>query len=70
MRLSRRLTLEERARAADGAGGASVTWVALGTLWARMDARTGAERVVEGLDAARQHWRITVRGAPPGAASR
>ena len=33
-RLNRRLTLEEAQRLPDGAGGQTLSWVALGTLWA------------------------------------
>ncbi len=69
-RLSRRLVLETRARTPDGLGGHETVWVALGTLWAELDARTGREQIAAARESTRQPWRITVRGAPPGAPSR
>ncbi|MEM1266539.1 MAG: head-tail adaptor protein [Pseudomonadota bacterium] len=68
--LNRRLMLEERVTLPDGAGGFEVTWTALGSLWADVDARAGREGVVAGQDHTRQKVRITVRAAPQGAASR
>lgn len=68
--LNRRLVLEEAQRVADGAGGYATEWAALGTLWAEVTAGTGAERAGEFVTLSSVSYRITVRGAPPGAPSR
>lgn len=68
--LSRQLVLEERINTADGKGGYSVGWSALGTLWADVDARSGREVLVGKRDHTRGRFRIIVRGVPVGAASR
>lgn len=68
--LNRPLVLETATRAPDGAGGFTLAWTPLGTLWAAvlpgtprtLDQPGGAERRVP--------LRITVRGAAPGAPSR
>jgi len=69
-RLSRRLTLEDRRRVPDGAGGYAETWVPLGTLWAAVEARAG--RAVAGpvVAQSRLGLRITVRAAAEGTLSR
>ena len=68
--LNRPLVLEERARAADGAGGFVESWIPLGTLWAELKAGTGRE-TGEGLATlSLANYRITVRAASPGAPSR
>ncbi len=69
-RLNRRLVLEEASRVADGAGGHGLTWVALGTLWGRVEAGAGRERAGEFVTLSSVPCRITVRAAPPGAPSR
>lgn len=69
-RLNRRLVLEEAQRVADGAGGFTLTWVALGALWAAVDAGAGRERAGEAATVSSVPYRITVRGAPQGAPSR
>ncbi|MBA3325184.1 MAG: head-tail adaptor protein [Rhodobacteraceae bacterium] len=69
VRLSRRLTLEERASAPDGSGGHAVTWRALGVLWAEVSGRGGREDFI-GQATPRVRMRILVRGAPVGAPSR
>lgn len=69
-RLNRELVLEERQRTPDGAGGYTETWVALGTLWGEVSARTGRERGPEAVTLSTAAFRITVRAAPPGAPSR
>jgi len=68
--LNRALVLEERVETADGAGGASVSWQALGTLWGEIRLRTGNDVRVGPALAGQGRFRITVRAAPPGAASR
>jgi len=40
-RLNRKLELEAPVRTADGAGGYTETWAALGSLWAEVTARSG-----------------------------
>ena len=69
-RLNRRLTLEAPQRVADGAGGFSESWVALGEMWAEVAPRTGRERSVGGTALSSVAHRITVRAAPVGAPSR
>lgn len=68
--LSRKLVLEEAAHLPDGAGGFSEVWAALGEIWADVEARTGRERGDGALSVSTVPYRITVRSAPPGAASR
>ncbi|GAB4384043.1 head-tail adaptor protein [Albidovulum sp.] len=69
-RLNRRLVLEEAQRLPDGAGGFALSWVALGSLWGRIEARSGRERAGEFLTLSSVGYRITVRAAPDGAPSR
>jgi len=68
--LNRALVLEEKTRVADGAGGFSETWVALGTLWAGLRAGTGRETGKDFVTVSRVPYKITVRAAPHEAASR
>ncbi len=68
--LNRPLVLEESQRIADGAGGFSVVWAALGTLWAEVVPGAGRDAPGEEFTLARVPYRITVRGAVQGAASR
>jgi head-tail adaptor len=70
VRLTRRLALEERVDQPDGAGGARATWIALGTLWAELTARTGREAFIGGQPVPRVRYRIVTRSAPAGAPSR
>lgn len=69
-RLNRRLVLEARSEAPDGAGGFAPQWVPLGTLWANVDARTGRDRSGEEAALSNMTHRIVVRAAPHGAPSR
>lgn len=69
-RLNRKLVLEEAQRVQDGAGGYSVIWVAKGTLWGAVVARSGRERAGESVTVSTVGYLITVRGAPEGAPSR
>lgn len=57
-------------RSADGAGGFTEAWAALGTLWAEVTARSGAERQIAGVSVSRVGYRIVVRGAPEGSTMR
>ena len=68
--LDRRLTLEEAQTVADGAGGFTRSWVALGTLWARIRPGSGGERGGDAATLSRAPYRIIVRAAPVGAPSR
>ena len=65
--MTRRLVLEAPERVADGAGGFSETWVALGHVWAAVELR-GAGREVD--VAARLQLKITMRAVPVGAGAR
>ncbi|AVO38508.1 phage head closure protein [Pukyongiella litopenaei] len=69
-RLNRQLVLEAPMSQPDGAGGFSRDWVALGTLWAELTARTGRERSAGGGTVSEVGYRITVRAAPVGSLAR
>lgn len=68
--LSHALILEEPQRVPDGAGGYVEGWIALGTPWAEITARTGRELASSGAPVSRVEYKIVVRGAPYGAPSR
>lgn len=68
--LGHALILEAPERVSDGAGGYVQGWMALGTLWAEIRARTGRETAQSGAHISRTGYRITVRGAPYGAPAR
>ncbi|WP_210092506.1 phage head closure protein [Ruegeria sp. HKCCSP346] len=68
--LNRKLVLEAPMRSADGAGGYTETWAAIGTLWAEVTARSGSERQIAGASVSRVGYRIVVRGAPMGSSMR
>jgi SPP1 family predicted phage head-tail adaptor len=70
VRLLRRLVLEDRESEPDGAGGFAVAWVPVGTLWADVRPRGGREDFVAGQPRPRVKYRVLVRAAPAGAASR
>jgi SPP1 family predicted phage head-tail adaptor len=59
--LRHRLVLEAPVRAADGGGGAVVTWVALAEVWAAIEPVTAAERVTADGVSGRASHEITVR---------
>lgn len=64
--LNRRLTLQVHQSQPDGAGGANMTWVSLGILWAEIKPGSGREIAdVEVKRSAVTH-RITLRAAPFG----
>ncbi|WP_420858676.1 head-tail adaptor protein [Marivivens marinus] len=69
-RLNRKLVLEAPVRVPDGAGGYSVTWTALGTLWADLDARTGREAAGIATPLSKAAYRIVLRAAPVGSPRR
>jgi head-tail adaptor len=62
--LNRPMVLEAAQRVPDGAGGFTVTWQPLGTLWAHVSLRSGRESGQMGTAASVTNYRITVRGAP------
>jgi head-tail adaptor len=68
--LSRPLVLERAVDAPDGMGGLVRTWAALGNLWAEVLPGTGRDVAGEEVVISSVPYRITVRAAPQGAASR
>ena len=68
--LSRQLVLETPQRVADGAGGFTLIWAALGVLWAEVLPGSGREAASEELVVAAVPYRITVRGAAVGSTAR
>jgi head-tail adaptor len=70
VRLNRKLILEAEERLADGAGGYTTVWTALGTLWAALEARSGREAAVAGGSVSRAGYRAILRAAPEGSPSR
>jgi head-tail adaptor len=70
VRLLRRLVLEAAERQADGSGGFVEDWAPLGVLWADVRPRGGREEFVAGRPWPRVKYRVLVRAAPVGAASR
>lgn len=69
-RLNRRLVLEAQENVADGGGGFAGGWVAVGELWAGIDARTGRARDEAGHPVSDVTLRIVVRAAPQGSSMR
>ena len=69
-RLNRSLVLEAPIKIADGAGGYTRDWQPLGVLWAELKAGSGREVAASSATISRVPYRITVRAAPYGAASR
>lgn len=68
--LNRALELEAATRVPDGAGGFTVAWASLGTLWAEISPGSGRDPAGEELVLTSVPYRITVRAAPVGAANR
>lgn len=64
--LNRLLLLEASQRVPDGAGGFTLTWQELGSLWACISARGGRETERQGSGVSQVRYTITVRGAPFG----
>lgn len=67
---TRRLSLEERAAAPDGAGGLEEVWVEIGAFWAALEAKGVREGVEGGGPSATVSHRAEMRWAAPGAAAR
>ncbi len=68
--LNTELVLEAPVEVADGGGGASLEWQALGTVWAEIARVSAREGVAGGRDASTVTHRITMRNAPPGSPRR
>jgi head-tail adaptor len=68
--LNRALVLEAVLRNPDGAGGYVETWSALGTLWAAFNPGSGSDVPGEEQILGAVRYRIAVRAAPSGSASR
>lgn len=68
--LNRALVLEGAIRTADGAGGFTETWTALGTLWAELLPGSGSDVLGEERMLSAVPYRVTVRGAPVASPSR
>jgi head-tail adaptor len=68
--LNRALVLEQATRVADGAGGFTMTWAGVGTLWAEVLPGSGRDPAGEEVVLTSVPYRITVRAAPPGAVNR
>lgn len=65
-RLNRKLVLEAPQNVADGAGGFSLAWAVLGTIWGEV--LPGSGREMAGVEVLRASvpYKITVRGAAVG----
>lgn len=62
--LDRRLVIEATVRTGDGAGGATVTWQPVASVWGRVEALSASERDRSGrLDGVATH-RVTIRAHP------
>ena len=70
VRRLRRLVLETVERVPDGSGGHSEDWAPLGVIWADIRPWGGREDFIAGRPRPRVKYRILVRAAPVGAASR
>ncbi|SEW04353.1 head-tail adaptor [Cognatiyoonia koreensis] len=68
--LNRRLKLETQTRVSDDAGGFTVVWDTVGTLWAQIVPGSGRELAAHNLPRSRVPLRIVVRSAPVGSDQR
>lgn len=59
--LRHKLTLEAPTRTGDGGGGAEVSWSPVDEVWARIEARSGAETVTAEKRASRLSHTVTLR---------
>lgn len=59
--LRERVEIETRSHVSDGAGGEVVTWAALATVRANVQALSGAEVVLAERMEARGHYNVTIR---------
>jgi len=60
-RLRHLLSIEARVETGDGAGGVTVTWVAVGQAWGRIEPLPGREDLSADRERTVQRWRVTVR---------
>ena len=70
VRLSRKLVLEERQNASDGAGGLVGSWIPLGTHWASVVPRTGRLERGDGYARSRVPYDVMIRSVPVDSSSR
>jgi len=68
--LNRKLLLEAPQKTPDGAGGYTISWAPLGTLFGALIAQSGREAAGFATPLSRVPYKIIVRAAPIGAASR
>lgn len=68
--LNRPMALEEAQYAPDGAGGHSLQWVALGTLWTELRAGGARETRSEIAPLGQMLFRVYLRAAPQGSPQR
>ncbi|MDW3204573.1 MAG: phage head closure protein [Alphaproteobacteria bacterium] len=61
--LDQRVAVQRETRVADGYGGAAVSWSTQATVWARVEAVRGQERVIADQDRGVVGYRITARNA-------
>ncbi|MDQ0317835.1 phage head closure protein [Amorphus orientalis] len=59
--LDRRIVIEAPTSTPDGAGGVTVTWTPLATVWARVETLSAAERVRAGRPDGIATHRVTIR---------
>lgn len=69
-RLTRPLILESPTQVPDGAGGFTMSWTTIGTLWGEVQAGTGRDPSGVEFTLSSVPYRITVRGAPVGSPRR
>lgn len=68
--LNRRLVLESSQEVSDGAGGFVTYWSALGTLWGRVEPRSGRLSSGEAGAVSETGFDVLVRAAPVGQSNR
>lgn len=69
-RLNRALILESPSQTPDGAGGFTLTWTTIGTLWGDVASGSGRDPAGVEFSLSTVPYRITVRGAPVGSPRR
>lgn len=68
--LNRVMVLQQEQRVSDEAGGFVTLWQTLGSLWARVEARSARAAAGQAVSLAKTSYRITVRAAPVGTSAR
>lgn len=61
--MDQRIAVQRKSRVADGYGGAAVSWSTLATVWARVEAVRGQERVIADQERGVVGYRVTARNA-------